>query len=76
MADFGLKFQIPATVSPTDARTTFYWPAEGTGAISSCSSTQVWSCGMNAAFNPAAIYRQVDVESSRGTMSFARVDTL
>ena len=33
MADFGLKFQIPTAVSRTDARTTFYWPAEGTGSF-------------------------------------------
>jgi hypothetical protein len=33
MADFGLKFQIPVAASPTDARTTFYWPPEGTGSF-------------------------------------------
>jgi hypothetical protein len=33
MAEFGLKFQIPATVSPTDAKTTFYWPAQGTASF-------------------------------------------
>jgi hypothetical protein len=33
MADFGLKFQIPDTVSSAEARTTFYWPVEGTGSF-------------------------------------------
>jgi hypothetical protein len=33
MADFGLKFQVPARVSATEARATFFWPTEGTGSF-------------------------------------------
>ena len=33
MADFGLDFQIPPVVAVADAKTRFFWPAEGTGSF-------------------------------------------